>query len=219
MSTADVAVLANKCGTLMASNIHQIPLFTRGFMDKLMKCTSPFIFKIYLLPYMSWFDCSILIQLVNLSNKKAALKMVNQFINSLDYSKPITSYPIPGFSQLIIPLENNQYTVLATKHTTRSIRELTLPDLKKIKQSLVNRLEITHHAVQLAAVSDKSCCFYWLIPNQIRSLVEIKLNEVQLELWKEGIILTALFPVSLCLDENDLHWNIFNMNLEDPTEV
>ena len=219
MFAADVVVLAKKCGTLMASNIHQIPLFTKGFTDKLMKCTSPFIFKIYLLPYMSWLDCSILLQLVSFSNNKAALKMVNQFVDSLDCSKPIASYPIPGFSQLTIPLENNQYTVLATKHTTRSMRELTLLDLKEIKKSLINRLEITHHAVQLAAVSDIYCCFYWLIPNHIRSLVEVKLNKVQLELWKDGIILTALLPVSLYLDENDLHWNIFNMNLEDPTEV
>lgn len=219
MSTADVAVLANKCSTLMASIIHQIPIFTKGFMDKLMKCTSPFLFKIYLLPYMSWFDCSVLIQLVNFVNNKTALKMVNQFVNSLDCSKPIASYLIPEFSQLIIPLEKDQYTLLATKHTEESMSKLTLLDLKNIKESLISRLEITHHAVQLAAINGKSCCFYWLIPNQIQSLVEVRLNEVQLQLWDEGIILTALLPDSLCLDENVLQWNIFDMNLEDPTEV
>ena len=219
MSTADVAVLANKCTTLMASIVHQIPLFTRGFMDKLIKCTSPFLFKIYLLPYMSWFDYSVLIQLVNFSNNKTALKMVNQFVDSLDCSKPIPSYPIPEFSQLIIPLEKDQYTLLATKHTKESMSELTLLDLKDIKESLISRLEITHHAVQLAAISNKPCCFYWLIPNQIRSLAEVRLNEVKLQLWDKGIILTALLPDSLCLDNNVLQWNIFDKNLEDPTEV
>ena len=219
MFAADVAVLANKCTTLMASVIHQIPLFTRGFMDKLMKCTSPFLFKIYLLPYMSWFDCSVLIQLVNFSNNKTALKIVNQFVNSLDCSKPIASYPIPEFSQLIIPLEKDQYTLLATKHTKESMNKLTLLDLNDIKELLISRLDITHHAVQLAAISNKYCSFYWLIPNQIRSLAEVRLNEIQLQLWDEGIILTALLPDSLCLDDNVLQWNVFDMNLEDPTEV
>ena len=91
MSTADVAVLANKCSTLMASDVHQIPLFTPEFMNKLINCTYPFVFKIYLLPYISWFDCSILRQLINFGNNKEALKVVNHFIDSLDYNEPFTS--------------------------------------------------------------------------------------------------------------------------------
>ena len=114
MSTADVTVLANKYGTLMASDVHQIPLFPQDFVNKLINCTYPYIFKIYLLPYISWLDCSILRQLVIFSNSKEALKMVDQFVESLDYSKPIASYHITEFSQLVIPLDDSQCTLLAT---------------------------------------------------------------------------------------------------------
>ena len=60
MSTTDVAVLVKQCGTMMASVVHNIPLFTPDFMNKLDNCTYPFIFKIYILPCISWFDYSIL---------------------------------------------------------------------------------------------------------------------------------------------------------------
>ena len=224
MSTTEVAVLANKCGTLMASIIHQIPLFTPSFVEKLIKCTSLFVFKIYLLPYMNWFDCSILKQLVIFSNNKKAFKMVNQFVNSLDFSKPITSYDIPQLSELLIPLETNQYTLLVTKHT-KSFNKLALSYVVNIKKSLTKGLEITDHAIQLAAIHNKSCCFYWLIPNQIRPLVEDKLKQVKLELWDKGMILTMLLPVNFYSDKNILQWNqsnifdFFNVNSEDMTEV
>ena len=221
MSTADVSILANKCDTLMASDVHQISLFNSDFVNKLIKCTYPFIFKIYFLPYMSWFDWSILRQLILFSNNKAALNLVDQFVDSLDYSKPVTSYHIPEFSQLVIPLDNSQYTLLATKHSS-SIGGLTLLHVKNIKLLLIKGLELTDYAIQLAAINKMSCCFYWLIPNQVRPLVEDKLNQVQLELWSKGIVLTTLLPVDFYSSENVLQQEIFNflnINLGDPMKV
>ena len=224
MSTADVTFLANKCGTLMASDEYQIPLFTPEFMDKLINCTYPFLFKMYLLPYMSWYDCSILKQLINFCNNKGALKMIDHFLNSLDYNKPIISYDIPEFTQLLIPLVNSHYTLLATKHNA-SISEFTLSYVKCIKESLISGLEITDYAIQLIAIHTKSCCIYWLIPNQVRPLVALKLSQFQLQLWDQGIILTRLFPANFYSDDNvsqqinDNMFNFLNDNAEDSIEV
>ena len=216
MSTADVAVLANKCGTLMASDVYQIPLFTQEFMNKLTNCVYPFIFKMYLLPYMSWLDCCLLKQLVNFtSNKSVLLKMVDQFIDSLDYNELVTSYHIPEFSQLLIPLDSSQHTLLATMHI-QSIDKLILQDVVNIKKSLIRRLEITDHAVQLIAMHSKSCCFYWLMPNQIRSLVEDKLNQQQ---WDKGVVLSTLLPANFLSVENTFQHDLFNISSEDRTEV
>ena len=229
MSTADVAVLVKQCGTIMASDVHNIPLFTPDFMSKLDSCTYPFIFKIYLLPFMSWFDHSILKELVESSNYeeefvgsskyKEALKLVDLFVTSIDYSKPIITYPIPEFSQLVIPLDSSEYTLLATK-SIRSFNELTLKDLADIKRLLVQRLEITDHAVLLTGLNNKSYCIYWLIPSQIRSLVKDKLNQDQLKLWDKGIVLTMLLPVDFFADK-DLHTqeSIFQFSLENSVEV
>ena len=216
MSTTDVAVLANKCGTLMASDVHQIPLFTKEFMNKLTNCVYPFIFKMYLLPYMSWLDCSLLNQLVNFtSNKRVLLKMVDQFIDSLDYNELVTSYHIPEFSQLLIPLDSSQHTLLATVHI-QSIDKLILQDVVNIKKSLIRRLEITDCAVQLIAMHSKSRCFYWLMPNQIRSLVENKLSQQE---WDKGVVLSMLLPANFLSVENTFQHEFFYISSEDRTEV
>ena len=219
MSTADVAVLVKQCGKMMASDVHNIPLFTPDFMSKLDNCTYPFIFKMYLLPFMSWFDHSILKELVESSNYKEALKLVNLFVTSIDYSKPIITYPVPEFSQLVIPLDSSEYTLLATK-CIRSFNELTLQYLVNIKRSLVQGLEITNHAILLAGLHMMSYCIYWLIPNQIRTLVQDKLNQEQLELWDEGIVSTTILPVNFFSDNNlYTQENIFHVSLETSVEV
>ena len=219
MSTADVVGLATKCGTLMASDVHKIPLFTPDFIKRLINCIYPFLFKVYLLPYMSWFDYSVLKQLVHVSKNDEALKMLDDFVDSLNYSIPITSYQIPKFSQLVIPLDESQYTLLVTKHIT-NINTLVLRDVKDIEVSLIKRLEITEHAIQLTAIHHESCCLYWLIPNHLRALVEKNLNIVQLELWNKGII-TRLLPVNFyekVLQQN-VNDDFFHIKLEDPLEV
>ena len=221
MSTADVAVITKKCSTLMASAIHHIPLFTSEFMKKLISCTYPFIFKMYLLPYMNWFDCSLLKQLVILADNKEAILMVNEFVNSLDYSKPVTSYHIPEVSQLLIPLDSSDYTLLVTIHA-KSIDELTLQDMLDIKKALISTLEILDYAVQLSAIHIKSSCVYWLIPNKLQSLIEGKFNQYQLKLFDEGIIFIKLLSIKFLSEEitmNQDDLNFLHINLHDSQEV
>ena len=220
MATADVAAIAKKCGTLMASAVHHIPLFTPEFLSKLINCTFPFILKMYLFPYMNWFDCSLLKQLVIFADNKEAILMVDEFVNSLDFSKPVTSYHIPEVSQLFIPLDSSNYTLLATVHA-KCIDELTLKDILDTKKTLISTLEISDYAVQLSAVHIKSSCFYWLIPNKLRPLIEGKLNQNQLKLCNEGIIFIKLLSINLSeelpLHQNDL--NFLHINLHDSQEV
>ena len=224
MSTADVVYLANKSCTLMSSDLHKITLFTPDFVNKLINCIYPFVFKVHLLPYMSWYDCSLLKQLVIFSANDKALRMIDHFTNSVDYSKSITSYPMPEFSQMMITLDESQYTLLATKHY-KGVDALTLQDLLRIKKLLVQRFEITEYSIHLAGIRTAVCCFYWLLPKQVRSLVESKLTDGQLELWNEGCVVTKLLPDTFFSDEDNLHhiydlFCVFDENLEDhPMEV
>ena len=221
MSTADVAVIAKKCSTLMASDVHHIPLFTPEFMKKLINCTYPFLFKIHLLPYMNWFDYLLLKQLVIFADNKEAILMVDKFVNSLDYSKPVTSYHIPEVSQLLIPLDSSDHTLLATIHA-KYIDELTLQDILGVKKTLISKLEISDYAVQLSGIHIASSCFYWLIPTRLQPLIERKLNQNQLQLCDEGIIFIKLLTINYLLEEITLHQNDLNfihINLHDSQEV
>jgi len=147
--------------------------------------------------------------------------MLEKFVNSLDYSQPITSYDLPQFSQLQIPWDNYNHTLLATVNI--HFNRLILQDVLNIKKTLIRGLEITDYAIQLAAIHDKSCCIYWFISNQIRPLLEDNLN--QPELWDKGIILVKLLPINFYSNENALQnngsdpFNLLNLISQESMEV
>ena len=129
MHTVDIEILVGKFRTLMASDIHSIKLFTDSFIKKLFNClhsnqeySCSNLFRIYLLPFNTWLDNAILGELLPTAYEKV---MLSKFNYILDDNAPITSYPIPTFSQLIIPLDDSEYTIIATE-TVRNSSELTL---------------------------------------------------------------------------------------------
>ena len=162
----DIEILSDKCHTLMASDTHNIKLFTDSFIKKLFKCSHSNLLKVYLLPFNTWLDNTILKELVTVAYEKDDTLKLFEF---LDDNQPITSYPIPTFSQLIIPLDDSEYTIVATE-TVYDCNKLTLKDVKDIKELLKSRWELTEHAIQLAAIDYK--CIYWMIPKQVKPLIE-----------------------------------------------
>ena len=100
------------------------PLFTKHWLRKI---KSLFLFKIYLLPFITWLDYSILKKLVMSSGSQDALKLLNLF----DYKihsyciQPIGSFPIPPPSQLTIPLDDSEYTLLAMEFCLTSQEDPT----------------------------------------------------------------------------------------------
>ena len=228
MSTADIIKLTIVCEKLMASNIDQISLFNSDFIERLQNNPYPFIFKMYLLPFMTWFDHSILTQLVKSSRNKEAIQLLKVFDTQvfdtrIDYGQPITSYTIPEFSQLILPWKGSEseYTLLVTKYF-KSHNEVMLRDLLNIKRALTLEWEITDHAIQAVAMHSRLSYFYWLIPRNMQPLIEEKLTQDQLTLWNEGIIMMNLLPNSYWSD--DQHgvgdkFNLMNFSVEDTPKV
>ena len=111
--TADVIMLVNHLDKLMASNTHNISLFGVNLIEKMKNNPYPFKFKIYLLPFMSWFDHSILRELVKSSKVKEAIRLVKQFDLYINYDQPIASC-VAEVSHLIIPNkgDESEYTLL-----------------------------------------------------------------------------------------------------------
>ena len=168
------------------------------------------LIKIHLLPFITWFDNTILIELVAACGKTDILELLYEFNDSiLKYSKPITSYSIPQFSQLIIPLDDSEYTIIAIK-TVQNCGEFVLQNVKDIKEFLKSHWELTAHAIQLAAIDYQDNFIYWMIPKQVQSLVENKLSEGQYYLWRGGIAQAALLPNNYLSTENDFDQQIVN---------
>ena len=194
----------------MASNIHNIKLFTDSFIKKICKCSSSSLIEYHLLPFITWFDNTVLIELVAACEKTDILEQLYKFNNCItDDNQLITSYSIPNFSQLIIPLDDSEYTVIAIK-TFQNCVELVLKDVKDIKEFLKSQWEITAHAIQLAAIDYQYNFIYWMIPKQVQSLIKNKLSEGQYYLWRGGIFQAVLLPRNFYSIENDFDQQIAN---------
>ena len=210
LHTADMKFLVDRCRTLMANNTHNIKLFTGNFINKMYKCPSPSLLKIHLLPFITWLDNTILIELVTACEKIDILEQLYELNNCItNDNQPITSYSIPNFSQLIIPLDDSDYTLIAIK-MFQDCSELVLQNVKDIKEFLSSHWELTAHAIQLAAIDYQYNFIYWMIPKQVQSLVESKLSEGQYYLWRGGISQAVLLPNNYFSTENDFDQQIIN---------
>ena len=222
MCAVDIEFVADKCHTLMASDIHSIKLFTDSFIRKLLECSHSSLLKIHLLPFNTWLDNTILREILTAYKEIVPLDLFSKFNCIIDYAQPITSYPIPTFSQLIIPLDHSEYTIVVTE-TIRSCDELVLKDVTDIKEFLRSQWEVTDHAIQLVAIDYNHNCIYWMIPKQVQLLTENKLSQGQHELCHRGIFMAVLLPNNYFSADYDLNQQVIksvsNLLLKDAIKV
>ena len=179
--------------------------FTEQWLRKIGSCKSLYLYKIYLLPYTTWLDHSILKDLVEASGSEDAQKLLNLFDSAI-YSyrdQPITLFPIPCPSQLMIPLDSSDYTILSMKFCPPSRGDntqgmLILQDIMKIKQTLKHKWNIRSHDIQLVAVHTKFELLYWMIPKCLVKVIENDLIHDR----TSGIIMMAVLPPNFQSDED-----------------
>ena len=183
------------------------PLFTKQWLRKI---KSLYLFKIYLLPFMTWLDHSILKDLVTASGSEDAQQLLNLFDSKLCtyYNQPITSFPIPPPSQLMIPLDDSEYTLLAmefcfTSQEDTSQSTIVLQDVMDIKLRLKCQWQIKSWDIcsfQLIAVNTKLKFVYWMIP---KCFVKV-INDNLVREWRSGIIKMTVLPTNFYNLYNDI---------------
>ena len=174
------------------------------------KCPHSGLIKMYLLPFITWFDYTVLIELVAACEKINILEQLYEFKDCIaNDTQPITSYPIPKFSQLIIPLDDSEYTIVAVK-IFQNCSEFVLQNVKNIKEFLRSHWELTAHAIQLVAIDYQDNFIYWMIPKQVQSLVENKLSKGKNYQWCGGILHAVLLPNDFFYIKNDFDQQIMN---------
>ena len=188
--------LFNMCRDLNACD--SISLFTPKCLQRFSNCKSTFCFKISLLPFITWLDHSILNELVVASGSVAAKQLLDQFDCKIDKSKSVTSYPIPTPNQLMIPLDDSEYTILAVK-SYNCHDDITLYQVKEIKLLMTKSLKVSDHVFQLLAIHDKAY-LYWMIPKYVVSFIRCNLKSNH-ELLQNALTISIL-PDGLFGGEN-----------------
>ena len=175
------------------------------WLRKISSCKSLHLFKIYLLPFITWLDHSILKDLVVASGNEDAQQLLDQFDSKI-YSycgHPISSFPMPCPSQLMIPLDDSDYTILSVKFrppsrggSTQGM--ITLQDIMEIKLALKSKWKIRSHDIQLIAMHTKFELLYWMIPKCLVETIEGNLVHDR----KSGIIMMAVLPQNFFSSED-----------------
>ena len=206
------------------------PPFTEWWLKKIGDSKSFYHIKIYLLPFVTWLDHFILKELVVASGSEDAQQLLNLFDSKLELycSQPITLFPILSPSQLMIPLDDSEYTLLAMKFCPPSRGGFTqgmiiLQDVVDIKLIMKHKWEMSDyeiHSIQLAAVHAKLELLYWMIP---KSLVKVIKNNLVPD-WKSGVIMMAVLPANFhSLEDNSEllkgPFSSLNFLWQDDTEV
>ena len=184
-------------------NIH--PLFTE---QQLKKLKSLYFLKIYVLSIVTWLDHSILTDLVRESDSEDAQKLLNSFDSKIfSYcNQPITLFPVLSPSQLMIPLDDSDFTLLAVNFHPPSRDDaqgvIILQDVINIKQIMKHKWEMSNHeisSIQLVAVHAKLELLYWMIPKCLVEVIESNLFSD----CKSGIIMLAVLPINFSSFENN----------------
>ena len=189
--------ITTECHTLLACKDPQTPLFSEHFIAKLISNKIPVLLNILLLPFVTWFDHSILRKLVLATQNKEAVQLLDKFDSLVDCNQPLT---VPAPSQLIIPLADSDYTLVATKCDINT-QQLTIKHVSDIKTTLLTQWGITEHAIQLIAIHVDYNVLYWMIPESVAPLIENHIDADQYELQKSGIIRSAILPKQSLFDQ------------------
>ena len=185
-------VFIDKCTSLMASDMHNIPLFS----DKILKDFGEYhnisIMLRYLMCFFTWCDLSVIQELLKSCGYLDGVKLLENFKHQI--IKPFTEYPVPNPHSLMIPSDTSPYTLMATlyepKHSSLSLRHIEI-----IKTLITRSCEITSICCQFLA-KNVDQIFYWLIPKSVVPLIVRKAQEKCTYLHKYGIKSMSIFPAS-----------------------
>ena len=201
------SVLVSKCSELLISETHKISLFSTDELNMLNQYSQTSMLMKILRVHWTWYDHSILKTLLEVSNVHNAMKLLEDFESHIDYTLPVTNYPIPAVNHLMIPSRSSKYTVLATTYDCdTTIRYLTLQCVTDLKLKMISSFGITEHSVQLLAVNHTPAIFYWMIPKVVVPLVSIRSTvQKHLNMLKSsGITEVAIYPNSMFVMDHDL---------------
>ena len=182
------------------ANEHGIKLLSPYTMYKLRKLrTSSAILKMMSM-FWSWSNHSILTSLVEFSEIAAAL--LEEFDSRLYLNSSIIKYPIlSSLAPAMIPYNNNSFTVLTLKCNRKS--QVTLQLVFDMQSMMIEKCEITQHALQLLAVQSSPLVLQWMISKYIVTAINVNVRKHQEYFATKGITEILIHPnIKHCIDGN-----------------
>ena len=175
LSCCHPKLLIKWCENLMASEIHEIKLIPPYSLYKLRKLeTSSSILRMMSVLW-TWNNHSVLMCLARFS--EVALILLEEFDSRLHLKFRITEYPLLPLTPSMIPYNNNSYTTLTLKCDEKLNLSLQLHIVYEMQSVLIEKCEITEHALQLLAVQSNPLLLQWMISKYIVTIININVRQ------------------------------------------
>ena len=192
LQQCDPLPIVKNCGALLASDMHNISLFSTDYTERLREIRhAPELIQ-KLSPFMSWDNHTILSTIA--ADMPEATMLLTQFDDRIDSSQPLTSFPIPAPSHHMVPYDNSTHTVLAVK-LDLELYQSTLQNVIDARSLIQDQCKLTSHCLQLLAVAKtNSTIIYWMIPRNIAHLITANAVQFQNHYHQKGILQLAVYP-------------------------
>ena len=190
-------LIIKKCGSLLASDTHNIPLFTTDYIEQLqqVKDIPELIQK--LSPLVTWDNHAILSTIADTSNVPEATMLLTQFDDGIDSSQPLTSFPIPEPSHHMIPYDSSTHTVLAVQ-LDLELYHCTLQNVLDARSLIQDQCKLTSYCLQLLATAKtNTTIIYWMMPRNVAYLITENALQFQKYYRQNGILLLTVYPGAL----------------------
>ena len=198
MESCDPKVFTDKCASLMASDIHSIPLFSDIVLKDFSEYHNVSIMLRYLMCYFTWCDLSVIQELLELCGYPDGVRLLKNFKYQI-----IRPFPTSKPHSLMIPPDASQYTLMATLYELKHF-PLSLKHIEVVKSLITENCEITPICCQVLANTVNDQIFHWLIPKNVVPLVVRKAQENCSNLHEYGIKAMSIFSISESSITNDI---------------
>ena len=186
-----IQILVNHSKCLMASNKHNINLFSDDQIQEFSECSTALLLLQMLRSSFIWSNHSTLRALVDHSSK--AVSILDDFDLRLDPLEPIVHYPIPCFSTNMTPSDTSTYTILAVRCKVE-LYESSLQYVYDVQSVMIEKCDITQHCLQLLAVRSDPTILYWTIPKCVMDLINTNVPLHSEYLYSRGILEVLVYP-------------------------
>ena len=186
--------MVKKCGSLLASEIYNVPLFSTVYAERLQKIKDTAELIHALSPFMTWDNHSVLSSIAEISGIPEATVLLTQFDDRIDSSQPLKSFPIPAPSRLMVPYDNSTQNLLAVKLDLEP-HHCTLQNVIDTRSLILNQCKLTPYCLQLLAVAKSNLTIlYWMIPKNVAHLITASALQFQNYYHQHGILELAVYP-------------------------
>ena len=168
----------------------QVKLFPKGYIKSLNKNADTAVILRRLFLYSSWYDYSFVEELVKECNYSEGVNLLEWFYCHIDKTLPISYYPLPTPSALMIPDKSSSHFIMAMKYTEKPFN---LSCIIALKTFLLQVFEINSYACLLLAIVNPDI-LYWFLPNSVFTIVCQKILEHIDYLGTKGIVEVAITP-------------------------